>query len=131
MTPQERFSALGPIILTAVGQVTEDIQLLPTLPPSDTAALVSLFMPLLSLENLFPRNRVTEFMPSWGKYKLVPTLLEGDIGGITGLCRSGRMNSSGWDGNDVVEILQRRFGHAADGLIREIRRKEYAQYTSW
>jgi len=109
----------------------EDILLLPTLAAAETAALAALFIPLLSMENLFPRNRVTEFMPSWGKYKLVPTLLEGDVAGITGLWRTGRVSSSGWDGSDVVEILERRFGHAADGLVREIRKKEYAQYSSW
>ena len=128
MSPQERFSALGPLILTTVGQVTEDILLLPTLPAADTATLAAIFAPLLSLDNLFPRNRVSEFMPSWAKYKLVPALLEGDIIGIIALWRSGRLSNVGWDGNDVIEIVERRFGRAADVLIREIRRQQYTLY---
>jgi|SRR5277367_2724753 len=128
MTPQERFSALGPLILTVVSQVTEDILLLPTLAPADTSALAAIFHPLLALEQLFPRGRVTEFMFSWGKYKLVPSLLEGDIVGITALWRSGRLSQMGWGADDVIEIVERRFGRTAEGIIREINRQRYTSY---
>ena len=128
MTPQERFTALGPLILTVVSQITEDILLLPTLTPADTSALAAIFAPLLILEQLFPRTRVTEFMFSWGKYKLVPSLLEGDIPGITALWRSGRLSQTGWGADDVIEIVERRFGRMAEGIVREIRRQQYTSY---
>src|SRR6266496_2067472 len=123
MTNDERCTALGPILLTILSQVTEDILLLPTLPQLDSSSLSQIFSPLLSLEGLFPRNRIHEFIPPWGRYRLIPQLLELDAFGILTLWRHGRLRSVGWDATDTIEILERRFGRGADGVIREIRRQ--------
>jgi hypothetical protein len=123
MTPDERCIALSSVLLTILSQVTEDFLLLPTLPQPDSSALSQIFSPLLSLEGLFPRNRILEFIPTWGRYKLIPQLLELDMFGILALWRNGRLRSVGWDATDTTEILERRFGRGADGVIREIRRQ--------
>jgi hypothetical protein len=121
MTPDERCHALGPLIVSILQQMMEDIFLLPTLTQSDSSSLASLYSQLLSLENLFPRNRIIEYMPQWARYRAVPQLLEMDQNGILGLWRAGRLRSSGWEASDVIEIVERRFGRSADGVIRQIR----------
>jgi hypothetical protein len=121
MTLDERCHALGPLILTILQQMIEDIFLLPTLTQSDSSSLASLYSQLLSLENLFPRNRIIEYMPQWARYRVVPQLLEMDQNGILGLWRAGRLRSSGWEASDIIEIVERRFGRSADGVIRQIR----------
>ena len=123
MTPDERYTALGPLLLTILSQVTEDMLLLPTLPQPDSSSLSQIFTPLLSLEGLFPRNRILEFIPPWGRYRLILQLLELDAFGILALWRNGRLRSVGWDATDTIEILERRFGRSADVVIREIRRQ--------
>lgn len=126
MTPDERCSSLSPLITTVLSQVAEDFFLLPTLSPADTFSLSAIYTPLLSLDQLFPRNRVTEFMSLWPRYRLIPQLLELDANGILALWSNGRLKNAGWDAVDIIEIVQRRFGRGADPVIREIRR----QYTS-
>jgi len=123
MTPDERCIALSLLLQTILSQITEDFLLLPTLPQPDSSALSQIFSPLLSLEGLFPRNRIFEFIPAWGRYRVIPQLLELDMFGILALWRNGRLRSVGWDATDTIEILERRFGRAADGVIREIRRQ--------
>lgn len=123
MTPDERCIALSPIVLSILSRVTEDFLLLPTLPQPDSSALSQIFLPLLSLEGLFPRNRMLEFIPAWGRYRSIPQLLELDMFGILALWRNGRLRSVGWDATDTIEILERRFGRSAEGVIREIRRQ--------
>jgi hypothetical protein len=119
----ERYNALGPLILTILAQVTEDMLLLPTLSPSDSTSLSTVYSPLLQLDGLFPRNRITEFIPQWGRYKMFPQLLELDAFGILALWRNGRLRAVGWDATDTIEILDKRFGSNAAGVIREIRRQ--------
>lgn len=80
-----------------------------------------LFTPLLSLDSLFPRNRTTEFIPQWQRYKFIPQLLDLDAIGILALWRNGRLRAAGWQPEDVIEIVDRRFGRNAEGVIREIR----------
>jgi hypothetical protein len=120
MTPEERCIALSPIVLAILSQVTEDFLLLPTLPRPDALALSQIFLPLLSLEGLFPRNRI---IPAWGRYRSIPQLLELDMFGILALWRNGRLRSVGWNATDIIEILERRFGKGAEGVIWEIRRQ--------
>ena len=122
MNLDEECTALGTIILAILEQVTEDILLLPTLGQLDSSALSAIYSPLLSLDGLFPRNRIYEFMPSWGRYKMVPQLLELDASGILALWRTGRLSASGWDATDTIEIIDRRFGRNAESVVREIRR---------
>jgi len=107
-------------------QVSDDILLQPSLSPPEAFSLSQIYTPLLSLEQLFPRNRVAEFMPSYLRYRLIPQLLESEPNKILELWRNGRLGSAGWDAVDIIEILQKRFGRNADTVIREIRR----QYTS-
>jgi hypothetical protein len=121
MTLDERCAALGPLIITICAQITEDILLLPTLNEPDSSALATIFTPLLTLDTLFARGRVTEFMPTWQRYKLIPPLLELDGNGILALWRNGRLRAGGWEPEDVIEIIDRRFGRNAEGIIREIR----------
>jgi len=97
--------------------------LLPSLPPPDSSALSALYTPLLQLEGLFPRGKVTEFLPAFARYRGFPQLLEIDAGGILTLWRNGRLTRAGWDATDIIEILDRRFGRNADAIIREIRRR--------
>jgi len=127
MTPTSRFTALSTTMITILTQITEDVLLLPTLPQPDSSALSQLYSPLLTLENLFPRARITEFMPQWGKFKIIPQLLELDMLGILALWRNGKLRLAGWDATDTIEILDRRFGRNADGVVREIRRS-YTHY---
>lgn len=121
MTADERCQALGPLIMTVLQQMTDDIMLLPTLTHSDTSSLASLYSQLLSMENLFQRNRISEFIPVWARYRVVPQLLEMDQMGILGLWRSGRLQSAGWEASDVIEIIERRFGRSAEAVVRQIR----------
>jgi hypothetical protein len=65
-----------------------------------------------------------EFIPAWGRYRLTPQLLELDMFEILALWRNGRLRSVGWDVTDITEILERRFGRGAEGVIREIRRQD-------
>ena len=123
MTPEERCTALSPIILTILSQATEDILLLPTLTQTDSTSLAELFSQLLQLDDLFPRNRIQEYIPQWGRYRVFPQLLELDAFGILALWRSGRLRSVGWDATDTIEIIDRRFGRSAEGIVREIRRQ--------
>jgi hypothetical protein len=122
MALDERCTALGAIVLSILEQVTEDVLLLPTLTQLDSSALAAIYSPLLSLDILFPRNRIYEFMPSWGRYKVIPQLLELDANGILALWRTGRLSAAGWDATDTSEIIHRRFGRNADSVVREIRR---------
>jgi hypothetical protein len=126
MSLSDRYSSLGTLIISILSQITEDILLLPTLSQNDSLSLSQLYTPLLSLDQLFPRNKVMEYMPLWQRYKFVPQLLELDAQGILALWRNTRLRTAGWDAIDVNEILERRFGRAAEGVIREIRR----DYTS-
>jgi hypothetical protein len=121
MTLDERCAALGPLIIAVCAQITEDILLLPTLNEPDSSSLATIFTPLLSMETLFPRGRVTEFMPTWQRYKFIPLLLESDGNGILALWRNGRLRAGGWEPEDVIEIVDRRFGREAEGVTREIR----------
>jgi hypothetical protein len=122
MMPEDRFTSLSLLSRTTLSQITEDILLLPTLSPSETPVLSNLTSQLLSLETLFPRNRVTEYLPQWTKYKTLPQLLEMDLKGILTLWRTGRLMTAGWDGSDICEIVERRFGRSGEGVCREIRR---------
>jgi hypothetical protein len=126
MTLDERCSALSPLVITVMAQIADDILLLPTLSPSDTFSLAQIYTPLLSLDQLFPRNRVTDFMSAYPRYRLIPQLLELEPNKILDLWRNGRLRTAGWDAVDIIEILQRRFGRNADNVVKEIRR----QYTS-
>ena len=121
LSVEERDSLLARTVTSVLEAVIKDIIHLPSLPQSDSSATVALFTPLLSLEDLFPRNRINEFIPSWPRYKFVPQLLELPSNGISTLWRSGRLRSVGWDANDVIEIVERRFGRGAEELVREIR----------
>ena len=123
MTPDEKYTSLSPIILSILAQVTEDILLLPTLPQPDSSSLSELFSQLLQLDTLFPRGRIQDFIPQWGRYRVLPQLLELNSLGILSLWRSGRLRSVGWDATDTIEILDRRFGRSADNIVREIRRQ--------
>jgi hypothetical protein len=107
--------------MTVLQQMTDDIMLLPSLTQSDSSSLASLYSQLLSLENLFQRNRISEFIPIWARYRVVPQLLEMDPIGILGLWRAGRLRSAGWDASDVIEIVERRFGRSAEAVVRQIR----------
>jgi len=122
MLPDDRLTSLSLLATTTLTQTTEDILLLPTLSASESPVLASLTSQLLSLENLFPRNRVNDYMPQWGKYRVLPQLLEMDLKGILMLWRTGRLKGIGWDGGDICEIVERRFGRSGDGVCREIRR---------
>jgi hypothetical protein len=122
MSPGDRYSATGALVMSVLSLTTDYILLLPSLPPAESEALSSLFALLLPLEQLFPRNRLSEYVPLWQQYKLVPQLLELDLQAILGLWRNGRLKASGWDAVDLMQILERRFGHNADGVIQEIRR---------
>ena len=122
MTTEDRFTSLSILLSTAVSQMTEDIILLPTLTAGETSILAPLLSQLLSLENIFPRNRIGEYVPQWGKYKIFPPLLDMDLKGVLTLWRTGRLKSSEWDGSDICEIIERRFGRAGEGVCREIRR---------
>ena len=126
MTLDERCSALAPLIITVMAQITDDLLLLPTLSPPETFYLAQIFTPLLSLDQLFPRNRLVEFMSLWPRYRLIPQLLELEATKILELWSNGRLRAAGWDAVDIIEILERRFGRDADSVIREIRQ----QYTS-
>ena|SRR5579871_1153930 len=126
MTLDERCSALAPLITTVMAQITDDFLLLPTLSPPETFSLAQIFIPLLSLDQLFPRNRLVEFMSLWPRYRLIPQLLELEATKILELWSNGRLRAAGWDAVDIIEILERRIGRSADSVIREIRR----QYTS-
>jgi hypothetical protein len=125
MTLDERCTALSPIILTILAQITEDISLLPTLSQPDSSSLAELFAQILQLDDLFPRNRIQEFIPQWGRYRVFPQLLESDMSGILTLWRTGRLRSAGWDATDTIEILDRRFGRNAEAVVREIRRRQH------
>jgi hypothetical protein len=125
MTLDERCTALSPIILTILAQITEDILLLPTLSQPDSSSLAELFAQILQLDDLFPRNRIQEFIPQWGRYRVFPQLLESDMSGILTLWRTGRLRSVGWDATDTIEILDRRFGRNAEAVVREIRRRQH------
>src|SRR5438045_2819143 len=114
MTPDEKYTSLSPIILSILAQVTEDILLLPTLPEADSSSLSELFSQLLQLDTLFPRGKIQDFVPQWGRYRVFPQLLELNAFGILSLWRSGRLRSVGWDATDTIEILDRRFGRSAD-----------------
>ena len=122
MPARERYLALGTLLISILSQITDDILFLPKLSPPDSFALSQLFAPLVQMEELFPRNRLSDYMPLWQRYKLVPQLLELDIQSILALWRNGRLKSAGWDAVDVIEILERRFGSTADWVIKEIRR---------
>jgi hypothetical protein len=122
MTPEDRYISLSILLSAAVSQITEDIILLPTLTVGETSVLAPLLSQLLSLENMYPRSRISEYIPPWGRYKIFPQLLDMDLKGILTLWRTGRLKSSGWDANDVCEIVERRFGRAGEGVCREIRR---------
>jgi len=44
-----------------------------------------------------------------------------DLWGILALWRAGRVSGAGWEAEDVIEIVDRRFGREAEGVVREIR----------
>jgi len=117
----ERDSLLARIITAVLEAVIEDITLLPSLPQHDSSAMSAIFLPLLSLEDLFPRNRIIDIIPSWPRYKVLPQLLESTSSAILGLWRSGRLRSAGWDANSVIDIVEKRFGRSAEDVVREIR----------
>jgi hypothetical protein len=122
MPETDRLNLLAPLILATLSQVTEDILLLPSLSPPDSQSLSSLYAPLLQVAGLFPRGRISEFVPPFTRYRVFPQLLEVDAWGILALWRNGRLRSAGWDAGDIIEILDRRFGRSAEGIAREIRR---------
>lgn len=124
MVQEDRCTALGTMISGALEQLTDDILLLPTLSPPDSSALASLLAQVLSLDTLFPRNRVAEYVTNWSKYKFLQQLLECDLHTLLVLWRTGRLRTSGWDATDIIEFLNKRFGRSAEVVIREIRRTQ-------
>jgi hypothetical protein len=106
---------------TLTTQITEDILLLPSLSASTTVHLSPLLSRFIVLEQLFPRGRMSEFVPEWGRFRMLQGLLEMDLWGILALWRAGRVSGAGWEAEDVIEIVDRRFGREAEGVVREIR----------
>jgi hypothetical protein len=122
MAPDDHYAALSNLILTVLREVTEATLLLPSLSPPDCAVLTTIYLSLLSLERLFPSNRINEFMPFWTHYKIIPQLLELDALGILALWRNGKLRAAKWDAMDTIELVNRRFGRTAEKIVKEIRR---------
>src|SRR5271155_955775 len=111
MTTDERCTALSRLLVPILSQILDDYLLLPTISPSDSSFLSGLLTPLLSLEQLFPRGKITEFIPPWPRYKFLPQLLELDHPQILALWNSGRLRGF-WDGFDLIDLVSKRFGAA-------------------
>jgi hypothetical protein len=122
MTPEERYTALSRILLPLLTQITEDYLLLPTLPPTSPSPLSTLLTPLLSLEHLFPRGRITDFIPSWPRYRFLQQFLDLAPEQILALWGTGRGRGY-WDVYELVEVVGKRFGVRGEETIRALRRE--------